>query len=713
MSFRRTRKLAPKSRIRADPAVAPASLLTTSDDDRDLPFPREVKLVFKSHLDIGYTDLAANVVQKYFDVFIPAAVRLAEETRGLSRERFIWTTGSWIIYEYLEQARTSERRRLERAIGHGDISWHALPFTTHTELVDPGLFRVGLSLARRLDRRFGRETIAAKMTDVPGHTRGIVPLLAEAGVRLLHLGVNPAAAVPSVPEVFVWRVAGAEIIVIYQRGSYGDLTIIPGVPAALAFAHADDNEGPPEAADVSRSFRAFEERVPGADVVASTLDDFARALLAANPRLPVLDSEIGDTWIHGVATDPGKIARYRELLRLRARWTADDPAAEVEIFDFDRRLLLVPEHTWGLDIRVSLGDASAWDAASFNAARRLARFRRVEASWREQREYIDRAINALPTHRRAEARASLQLLRAHKPRRSGWTESDPREAIEGEFFSLRLDPTTGSVVSLVESRNGCEWSDCREGLGALSYQTFSAADYDRFYRQYVINKRANKLWAPDDYGKPGVAVAEPESRLWRPSLRWLGRRIDEHAQRALVELELPQEAVERYGAPASAFVLVTLSLRTPVVWFDLQWFDKAATRLPEALWFTFAFGGTSPDGWRLQKLGQLVSPLEVVANGNRKLHAVLDGARYDDGKTAIELRTLDAPLVAPGERSLLDFNNRQPRSGALHFNLYNNLWGTNFPQWYDENARFRFSLAPGLSRRSSHQSDSRNASSSS
>jgi hypothetical protein len=70
------------------------------------------------------------------------------------------------------------------------------------------------------------------------------------------------------------------------------------------------------------------------------------------------------------------------------------------------------------------------------------------------------------------------------------------------------------------------------------------------------------------------------------------------------------------------------SRRTPIVWLDLQWFDKAATRLPEALWFTFAFAGTSLDGWRLQKLGQLVSPLEVVANGNRKLHAILDGARY-------------------------------------------------------------------------------------
>lgn len=29
---------------------------------------------------------------------------------------------------------------------------------------------------------------------------------------------------------------------------------------------------------------------------------------------------------------------------------------------------------------------------------------------------------------------------------------------------------------------------------------------------------------------------------------------------------------------------------------------------------------------------------------------------------------------------------------GVYFNLYNNAWGTNFPMWYDEDARFRFVL---------------------
>ena len=87
--------------------------------------------------------------------------------------------------------------------------------------MSPDLFRAGLSYAQELDQRFNLKTTAAKMTDVPGHTLGIVPLLAEAGVHFLHLGVNAASPPPDVPELFRWRAPdGSEIVVMYQR-SYG------------------------------------------------------------------------------------------------------------------------------------------------------------------------------------------------------------------------------------------------------------------------------------------------------------------------------------------------------------------------------------------------------------------------------------------------------------------------------------------------------------
>ena len=97
--------------------------------------------------------------------------------------------------------------------------------------MDAQLFRAGLGISEELDDRFGRTTTAAKMTDVPGHTRAMVPLLAEAGVTFLHLGVNPAWPVPDVPPVFRWRSPdGAEVVVAYQAGGYGGELTIDGSP---------------------------------------------------------------------------------------------------------------------------------------------------------------------------------------------------------------------------------------------------------------------------------------------------------------------------------------------------------------------------------------------------------------------------------------------------------------------------------------------------
>ena len=118
------------------------------------------------------------------------------------------------------------------------------------------------------------------MTDVPGHTRGIVPLLAEAGIRFLHIGVNQASTPPDVPPVFTWRSPdGAEILVMYHKGSYGDLMTIPGLDEAIAFAHTGDNLGPQPAEGIRAVFAEYRQRFPGVELVASTMDAFAASLL--------------------------------------------------------------------------------------------------------------------------------------------------------------------------------------------------------------------------------------------------------------------------------------------------------------------------------------------------------------------------------------------------------------------------------------------------
>ena len=335
-----------------------------------------IHVVFKTHLDLGFTDTAANVTDRYVHEYLPRAIALAEELeRRGGAARFVWTTGSWLIHEALRLGSAEERTALERAIRAGHVRWHGLPLTTHTELMDAGLVEHGISIGRGLDERFGVRTIAAKMTDVPGHTIGLVPFLSKAGLEFLHLGVNAASAVPEVPEFFVWRAPdGSEVVVNYAR-SYGatelGVAVVPGGSEALHLAHTGDNMGPPPVDEIEDLFDRLQAAYPGARVVASTLDAFSVEAVAAKASLPVVDQEIGDSWIHGVASDPVLTARLRALLRLRTEWVATGALVPgtPECDAFSDGLLLVPEHTWGEDLKTYLPDYVNYEKGAFQRAR--------------------------------------------------------------------------------------------------------------------------------------------------------------------------------------------------------------------------------------------------------------------------------------------------------------------------------------------------------
>ena len=584
---------------------------------------------------------------------------------------------------------------MEQAILKGDIAWHALPFTWQTELLTRSAITGAIGFSKSLDRRFGRKTTGAKMTDVPGHSRGIIGPLAENGVTFLDIGVNSASTPPDVPAAFVWKdPSGASVTMMYHRLEYGGVVRLPESDLAVAVEVRGDNAGPHTVAEIRKIFADLRQQFPKASIRASNLTEIAEAVVPHRSALPVLTQEIGDTWIYGVSSDPVKLARYREVLRLRTEWI---DGGKLQVGDKDdlaflAKFALAAEHTWGTDTKTWL-DFDHYTPDALAQMLEQPRYKTVTGSWIEKRADIDQGIATLPPALRTEAEERLTRLKPIVPEISHFKACDPATPIEAAHFTIGLDPSTGRVVRLRSRASNREWASDEHSLASFSYQTLSKADYDQFLASYIT---VQTDWAPKDFGKPNIEKFGAQSRTWATRLTKCVSAEDQDAHRIVAQLRIEDAGDPVPGVtawPAAVYMELILPKSEPVIHINLTWFGKRANRLPEAIWLTFSPIAPRTENWMLSKLDGLVSPTDVVRGGNRHMHALSNGLGYQDEHGRFAIESLDAPLVALGEKSPIYFSNLQPDiSKGIHFSLFNNGWGTNYVQWFGDDMKFRFTI---------------------
>lgn len=628
----------------------------------------KVYVVFKTHLDVGFTDLSSVVTARYMQDFIPKALDVADRLDADGQgERYVWTTGSWLVWKYLQSASPEEVARLEKAIQRGDIVWNGVPYTVESETMNLDLFNTSLLVSHRLDEKYGKHTIAAKMTDVPGHTRSIIAPMAKAGIRFLHIGVNPASPIPNVPEFCRWRdPEGNELILAYQQ-DYGTESLLPGGKVAISINFTGDNHGPHSYEQVKAIYADLRKRYPKAQLICASFNEIAKELLAIQESLPVVTSEIGDTWIYGYGGAPIRMAKFRALSTLYSKWLKEgklEQASDASL-NFALELGLIAEHTQGMDIKTHLRNWDKYDMDKFIAARQTEPFRKVETSWREIDQYLESSLQYLPLSLQEEAQAAFDIIdHPEQPRFSAKSET------ADESWSL---PLLGGKLK----------------IGGLLYQMYDSHDYDRYLDHYL---RARYGWALDDLGKTGldsskaVSVSLPAKVIQKETTKKKG------GTDYLYELAFPaREGVDARVYPEKMYAHVFADKKGRKAEVEVTIWNKPAVRLPEAYWLSFE----ADDILSLvaEKIGQPVDLLDVVEKGNRQMHGI---DRYVDLITSagtIRIWSETAFLVNVGEARGINYSTNYPdKRGGIHFNLNNNLWGTNFSMWDEGSLTYRFTL---------------------
>ena len=478
------------------------------------PAPKEVIVVFKTHFDIGYTDLAKNVVARYRTEMIDKALAVADQSKDLPPEnRFVWTLSGWPMSQILGPEQTPERRnRILKAIRDGRLVWHALPATLHTESLDLEDIVRGMGFSSQLSRSLDMELPRdAKMTDVPCHTWILPTILVRAGVEFLHIGCNAASTSPEVPPLFWWEGPdGSRLLTMYTAGDYGTGLVPPkDWPFAtwLALIHTGDNHGPPDAGEVKALLDRAAREMPGVKVRMGRLSDFSDAIRREKAEIPVVRADMPDSWVHGIMSMPQEtkiardarpaIAAGESLATLLRSWgiaVPDDKNPNYEerpqragrksgTAEAYEQSLLYGEHTWGIDFK-RFGKrvyGKEWEAE--NAA---GRYKLAEDSWIEHANYARAAEKSAMPALATDLDGLVRAVKVKGPRivvynPLPWTRDDVVEVdLPGLTSAGLTDAATGNDVPV----------GAPVGPGEKAYRFIARGVPPMGYRTYVANKGA-------------------------------------------------------------------------------------------------------------------------------------------------------------------------------------------------------------------------------
>lgn len=649
---------------------------------------KKVILVFKTHFDIGFTKLSREILEDYAGEMLDRVVETCQATRDMGELAYVWTMPAWPLEQVRDRVEGARAEVLDGLIARRQVVWHALPYTSHYDFAGVGDAVWGLRYAADLSRHYGcPPRRAAKMTDVPGHGRFLPELLASAGIRFLHLGCNEFAKPPEVPQIFWWEApSGKRVLTMYNSG-YGTPLYAPDdwpFSTWVALMNTQDNSGPQTAEIVEAERERLLRRYPGAEIACGTLDDVFDALSNEDlSALPVVRWDLADTWIHGVASYPRESALIR---RLRGRLSriecarANEPAdASIEqaLATAWDNVALFAEHTWGLDVKTWLGAIPDYEA--FDEYRRTSpRCARMEESWREQTARAEAAADAC-----AQAEQALGLEPPRAFAFHGGTALHGEQTLAAGRYRLDFSADTGVIHGLYDVACGCPLLVERDGTGVFSYRydRYGADDLTEYLRAYA---RRFPAWGVEDNGRIDYpecahAVRTPAFRACQLSGRTL-------------KLDYAAGEGDRFGDAAEISIYVTLPEGDAPVRVRVELRGKRATPYVESAGLCMPLPPVRR--YLVNKPGNVLDPREDIAPGaNHAFYALEHFIAAETEAAAVAVVSHDCPLVSIGENGVYAYRREyEEHAPELRFCLFNNMWGTNFPQWIEGDMAFEFDV---------------------
>lgn len=285
-----------------------------------------------------------------------------------------------------------------------------------------------------------------------------------------------------------------------------------------------------------------------------------------------------------------------------------------------------------------------------------------------------------------------EVLEQKKTAFPAGTAADGLLSLENHRYRLIFCKDTGAVISLWDKKLQCALLKGNAHQSALAYQydKYGYDDINEYLRHYGYHFTT---WGIQDYGRENYPVCPHETFV-----------------PAFVRYELTEDRVRffyssqkdgsagRYGNAEEIELSITLPAAGDEIFVELFLKNKQESPFVESGSFR-VLPGEKPLSWRMQKGGVLLDPeKEIVEKANHSLTCVENGMAAFGKQAGFCLKTPDAPLVSLNGTGIYHFapEFEAAENGGIYVNLFNNMWGTNFPQWMGGDLHYSFVLE-GLS----------------
>ncbi len=710
----------------------------------------ELHILPHSHVDIGFTHVQTEVEHNQWK-FFEMAVELANKTADYPPEaRFKWNVEVlWAVDSYLKQATDEKRQAFLEAARKGQMHIDGLYGNELTGLCRPEELLWLTKCAEQLRTRYGFQIDAAMISDVPGYSWGLVPVMAQSGIKYLSMGPNPWHRIGRTllawgDRPYYWvSPSGKDKVLCWMAGkSYawfhpGLMGSIKGVKPESFFRYLNElddagypydmvqlrysisgDNGPPDP-ELPEYVKNWNEKYAYPKLVISTTSDlFHKFEERYGDKIPEVRGDFTPYWEDGAGSSARETALAREaaerLVQAQTLWALHNPREfpHEQFYTAWRNISLYDEHTWGAHCSISQPDSeftrSQWAIKQAYA---------VDAQ--KQSHELLATASGEPAHQ-ASAISAVQVFNTSSWARTGL---------------ITLLPECSKAGDLVKGPDGQAVASQRLSDGSLA---FLATDVPPFgAKRYAIEAgtaaQGGKAKASDatvGNGQVTVTLDGTTGAIAKLTAQGIsGNLVDTNANLGLNDYFYvagrdakdpkrngPVTIRVKEAGPLVASLIVesdapgcrklTREIRVVDSADHVQIVnvvDKEDVREAEAVHFGFAFD--VPGGvMRMDIPWAVIRPEEDQMPGACKNYfPVQRWVDLSNEQFGVTWATLDAPMVElgritmdvlPDKNKPQNWIRRLKPTGTFYSYVMNNYWETNYKASQDGPTTFRYAIRP-------------------